>query len=156
MKYRKLGKTGLDTSILSFGASSLGSVFRAINEKQGIHTVHEAVNRGINLIDVSPYYGLTQAEVVLGKAILEMKRDDIILSTKAGRYGENEFDFSSERIIKSVDESLKRLNTDYIDILHLHDIEFGSMDQIIHESIPTLNKLKQQGKIRFTGVTGLL
>lgn len=155
MKYRRLGKTGLNVSTLSFGASSLGSVFRPINEKEGIRTVHEAIDNGINLIDVSPYYGLTKAETVLGKAMQEMDRDRFYLSTKAGRYGDNEFDFSAERIVQSVDESLKRLNTDYLDFLHLHDIEFASLDQIIDESIPTLNRLKEEGKIRFTGITGL-
>ncbi|WP_337100953.1 aldo/keto reductase [Paenibacillus sp. YIM B09110] len=154
MQYRALGNTGLNVSALSFGASSLGSVFKNIDEKEGIRTVHEALDQGINLIDVSPYYGLTKAETVLGKALQTVQRDRFILSTKAGRYGENEFDFSADRIFRSVEESLARLNTDYIDILHLHDIEFGNIDQIIEESIPALQKLKEQGKIRFTGITG--
>lgn len=155
MKYRTLGNTELEVSILSFGASSLGSVFGEIDESEGIRTVYEAIDLGINFIDVSPYYGLTKAETVLGKAIKNIPRDKFILSTKAGRYGENDFDFSSKRIIKSVDESLTRLQTDYIDILHLHDIEFVSLDQIIHESIPTLLELKKAGKIRFIGISGL-
>src|SRR4051794_34498287 len=149
MKYRKLGQTGLEASILSFGASSLGSVFRDIDENEGIKTVHTAIDHGINLIDVSPYYGLTKAETVLGKAISEIPRDKFILSTKAGRYGENQFDFSKPRIIASIDESLTRLKTDYVDILLLHDIEFGSLDQIMEEGIPALQQLKKQGKIRF-------
>jgi L-galactose dehydrogenase len=155
MKYRKLGKTGLGVSILSYGASSLGSVFRNIDEKEGIKTVHTAIDQGINLIDVSPYYGLTKAETVLGKAITEIPRDKFILSTKAGRYGENEFDFSKQRIIASIEESLTRLQTDYVDILLLHDIEFGSLHQILDEGIPALQQLKKQGKIRFFGVSGL-
>jgi L-galactose dehydrogenase len=155
MQYRKLGKTGLDVSILSYGASSLGSVFRDIRENEGIRTVHTAVDRGINLIDVSPYYGLTKAETVLGKAIAEIPRDKFILSTKTGRFGLDDFDFSGERIEKSLEESLKRLQTDYVDILLLHDIEFGSFQQVIEEGIPTLQKLKEQGKIRYFGVSGL-
>jgi len=155
MKYRTLGNTALEVSILGYGASSLGSVFGEIDESEGIRTVHQAVDLGINFIDVSPYYGLTKAEVVLGKAIQDIQRDKIILSTKAGRYGEHDFDFSAKRIRKSIDESLTRLKTDYIDILHLHDIEFGSLDQIIHESIPTLMELKKTGKIRFYGISGL-
>src|SRR5690625_1736854 len=102
MKYRKLGNTGLDVSILSYGASSLGSVFRDINEAEGIKTVHETIDLGINLIDVSPYYGLTKAETVLGKALKEIPRDQYILSTKAGRMSEHEFDFSNEQIIQSL------------------------------------------------------
>lgn len=155
MKYRKLGKTGLEVSALSFGASSLGSVFRETDEAESIRTVHTAVDMGINLIDVSPYYGLTKAETVLGKAITEIARDRFILTTKAGRYGEDEFDFSEKRIIRSVDESLARLQTDYIDILFLHDIEFVPFEQVAEGAFLALDKLKQQGKIRYSGVSGL-
>jgi L-galactose dehydrogenase len=155
MEYRTLGNTGLSTSILSFGASSLGSVFRNIDEAEGIRTVHEALDLGINLLDVSPFYGLTKAETVLGKALEGIPRDKYILSTKAGRYGEDEFDFSSARITRSVDESLLRLKLNYIDILHLHDIEHVDINRVIEESIPTLYKLKEQGKIRYHGISGL-
>lgn len=155
MKYRKLGNTGLDVSILSYGASSLGSVFREINEAEGIKTVHEAIDLGINLIDVSPYYGLTKAETVLGKALKEIPRDQYLLSSKAGRYGEDTFDFSKQSILGSVENSLKRLHTDYLDFLLLHDIEFGSFEEVIEEGIPTLHRLKEQGKIRYFGVSGL-
>lgn len=155
MKYRKLGQTGLDVSVLSFGASSLGSVFREVQEDEGLRTVHTAIDMGINLIDVSPYYGLTKAETALGKAITQIPRDKFILSTKAGRYGLDDFNFSSGRIIKSLEESLQRLKTDYVDLFFLHDIEFGSFKQVIEEGIPTLKKLKEQGKIRYYGVTAL-
>lgn len=155
MKYRVLGQTGLSVSILSFGASSLGGVFRDVDESDSVRTVREAVELGINLIDVSPYYGLTRAESVLGKAIRELPRDRIVLSSKAGRYGANEFDFSAGRLTASVDESLRRLQTDYLDILYLHDIEFASIWQVIDESIPAIRKLKQSGKVRYIGVSGL-
>lgn len=155
MKYRKLGKTGLDVSILSFGASSLGSVFHETEESESIQTVHAAIDAGINLIDVSPYYGLTKAEMVLGKAIAQIPRDKFYLSTKAGRYGTQSFDFSERRILASVDESLLRLNTDYVDILFLHDIEFVPFEEVAIEAFYTLGKLKEQGKIRFAGVSGL-
>src|SRR5699024_1016997 len=121
---------GLKVSALSYGASSLGSVFRDINEAEGIKTVHTAIDNGINLIDVSPYYGLTKAETVLGKALKTVPRDKYILSTKAGRIAENEFDFSQKRIFQSLEDSLKRLGTDDVDILLLHDIEFGSYRQV--------------------------
>src|SRR5690554_3008456 len=131
MKTRKLGNTGLDVSVLSFGASSLGSVFRETDEEQSIRTVHAAVDAGINYIDVSPYYGQTKAETVLGKAIRQIPRDKFLLSTKAGRYGEHAFDFSAKRILSSIEESLTRLQTDYVDILFLHDIEFVPADIIV-------------------------
>lgn len=154
MKFRALGNTGLEVSVLGLGCSSLGSMFRNIDEAEGIRTVHEAVDAGINLIDVAPYYGITKAETVLGKAIKDLDRSKFILSTKVGRYGDDDFDFSPERIIQSVDESLQRLKTDHIDILFLHDIEYGSVERIIEESIPVLDELKSQGKIRFSGVSG--
>lgn len=155
MKYRRLGKTGLEVSALSFGASSLGSVFRETDDREGIRTVHAALDAGINLIDVSPYYGATKAESVLGEAISQTSRDRFYLSTKAGRYGIDTFDFSKSTIISSLEESLRRLKTDYVDFLFLHDIEFVNPDIILEEAIPALNSLKEQGKIRFTGICGL-
>lgn len=155
MHYRKLGKTGLDVSVLGFGASSLGSVFRDTNEAEAVRTVHEAVDAGINYIDVSPYYGLTKAETVLGKALADIPRDRYLLSTKAGRYGMDQFDFSRGRIVASLDESLKRLGTDYVDMLFLHDIEFVPASIILEEALPALRQLKAAGKIRFAGICGL-
>ena len=98
MEYRKLGKTGLDVSILSFGASSLGSVFRPIDENEGIRAVHVALDMGVNLIDCSPFCGITAAETVLGKALRGVPRDKVVLATKVGRYGDDEFDFSAQRV----------------------------------------------------------
>lgn len=155
MEYRDLGQTGLKVSVLSFGASSLGSVFRNINEAEGIRTVHTAIDLGINFIDVSPYYGLTKAETVLGKALKEIPRDAYYLATKLGRYGDAEFDFSASRVVTSVDDSLARLNIDHIDLIQCHDIEFGSLDQIVNETIPAMRKLQEQGKVQFIGITGL-
>ncbi len=155
MEYRELGKTALKVSALSYGASPLGSVFSEINEADGIRTVHLALDLGINYIDVSPYYGLTKAETVLGKALKGIPRDRYYLATKVGRYGLAEFDFSAERVTASVDESLTRLGIDTIDVLQCHDIEFGSLEQIVNETLPALRKLRAQGKIRFIGITGL-
>lgn len=155
MKHRKLGKTGLDVSILSFGASSLGSVFHDTDEAESIQAVHAAIDAGINLIDVSPYYGKTKAETVLGKALAQIPRDTFFLSTKAGRYGVDSFDFSERRIVSSLDESLRRLHTDYVDILFLHDIEFVPYEDVAQEAFFALQKLKDQGKIRLAGVSGL-
>jgi len=155
MQTRKLGKTGLDVSILSFGASSLGGVFRETDDSESIRTVHAAIDSGINYIDVSPYYGLTRAETVLGQAIAQIPRDKFLLSSKAGRYGEAEFDFTAKRIFSSVEESLQRLQTDYLDMLFLHDIEFVSPEIILEEAVPALHLLKEQGKIRFCGISGL-
>ena len=155
MDYRRLGKTELQVSVLSYGASPLGSVFREIDEAEGIRTVHTALDLGMNLIDVSPYYGLTKAETVLGKALRGVDRDRYILATKVGRYGLDEFDFSAARVTTSVDESLARLGVDHIDIIQCHDIEFVNLDQIVEETIPALRRLQETGKVRYVGITGL-
>src|ERR671912_1400179 len=105
MQHRQLGNTGMNVSILSFGASSLGGVFRNVSEADGIRAVQVAVDHGINFIDVSPYYGATRSERVLGKALKLIPRDRYYLATKVGQYGEGEFDFSAARVIRSVDES---------------------------------------------------
>lgn len=155
MQYRTLGKTGLEVSVLSYGASPLGGVFRDVAESEGIRTVHTALDLGINFIDVSPYYGLTKAETVLGKALSSVSRARYFLATKVGRYGENEFDFSAARVTRSIEESLQRLQVDYVDVLQCHDIEFVDLHQIIDETLPALRELQAQGKTRFIGITGL-
>jgi len=154
MKYRKLGKTGLEVSILGFGASPLGNVFDVCDESEGIQSVHYAIDHGVNFFDVSPFYGLTLAEERLGKA-LEGKRKNIILATKCGRYDLHDFDFSRKRILKSIDESLARLKTDYVDLFQLHDIEFVDKNQIIDIAIPAIREVQQSGKARYIGITGL-
>jgi len=155
MQTRTLGKTGLEVSILGFGASPLGGVFGAIDQSDATWMVHEALDHGVNFIDVSPFYGVTRAETCLGNALAGIRRDRFILATKVGRYDAAEFDFSSARTRRSVDESLSRLKVDCIDLIQCHDIEFGSLDQVIHETIPTLIQLREVGKVKFVGITGL-
>ncbi|MFM2231871.1 MAG: hypothetical protein RJB31_572 [Bacteroidota bacterium] len=154
MQYRRLGKTELNVSVIGFGASPLGNVFDDCDESEGIRSVHCAIDLGINFFDVAPFYGITLAETRLGDA-LKGKRNDILLATKCGRYGLRDFDFSYQRILDSADESLRRLQTDYVDLMQLHDIEFGSKDQVLNEAIPALQKIKASGKARFVGITGL-
>lgn len=153
---RGVGNTGLKVSSLGFGASPLGNVFGNVKEEDAIASVHEAFRLGINFFDTSPYYGGTLSEKMLGKALktLMVPRDQYVVSTKCGRYAEG-FDFSAQRVTQSIDESLARLNLDYVDILQCHDIEFGSLDQIVNETIPALQKLKETGKVRYIGITGL-
>jgi L-galactose dehydrogenase len=153
MEYRQLGETGLRISILGFGASPLGNAFRETDPVEGKAAVHLAVERGINFFDVSPYYGLTLAETRLGEA-LEGRREKVVLTTKCGRYGADEFDFSAARITAGLEDSLKRLRTDYVDLLQAHDVEFGDVRQVVEETVPALRKLQEQGKARYIGITG--
>lgn len=156
MELRPLGQTGLRLSSVGFGASPLGNVFGPVSDDEAVATVRKALDLGINFFDTSPYYGGTLSEKVLGKCLkaIGVPRNEYIVATKCGRYIEG-FDFSAERVTKSIDESLERLQLDYVDILQCHDIEFGSLDQIVNETIPALQKLKEGGKIRFIGITGL-
>lgn len=155
MQYRPLGQTGLQVSVLSYGSSPLGGVFRATDDNEGVRTVHTALDLGINFIDTSPYYGATKSEAVLGKALREIKRDRYYLATKIGQYDNGVFDFSSARILTSLDESCRRLGVDYVDLLQCHDIEFADIDQIVNETLPALVKLREDGRIGHIGITGL-
>ena len=163
MVYNEIGKTGMRVSALSFGASSLGGVFHGIREEEGIRAVHVAVDNGINFIDVSPYYGHLKAEMVLGKALREIPRDKYYLSTKVGRYGKdgvNMWDYSAERVTRSVYESMERLGIDYIDLINVHDIEFqaalpGGLQKVVDETLPALVKLRDEGVVRHVGITDL-
>jgi aryl-alcohol dehydrogenase-like predicted oxidoreductase len=158
MEYRKIGKTGLTVSSLSFGASSLGGVFHSLKEEDGIKAVHTAVDNGINFIDVSPYYGHEKAEVVLGKALKEIDRKKYYLSTKVGRYGKNGvnyWDYSGKKATESVYESLERLNVDYIDIINVHDIEFADLEVVCNETLPALVEMRNKGLAGHVGITNL-
>lgn len=155
MDYRHLGNTGLMVSTLSFGASSLGGVFHKVDPAECIRTVHLSLDRGINLIDVSPAYGETRAETMLGKALKGVARDRYYLATKVGQYGTEKFDFSRDRVIRGFDESCARLGVDYVDLLQCHDIEFADLDQIVNETLPALVALKEHGRIGHVGITGL-
>lgn len=163
MEYRELGQTGLKLSNLSFGASSLGSVFHETKEEESIKAVETALEGGINFIDVSPYYGHYKAETVLGKALKRLPRDKFYLSTKVGRYGKdgkNTWDYSAKRATESVYESMERLNVDYIDIINVHDIEFqaalpGGLAKVCEETLPALVELKEKGIVGHVGITDL-
>ncbi len=153
MTRRKLGTTDLEISILGFGASPFGNVFGDADPAEAIRAVHQAIDEEINFFDVSPYYGLTLAETRLGEA-LEGRRHNICLSTKCGRYGDRDFDFSAHRIRQGLEESLTRLRTDYVDLLFAHDVEFGSPEQIVEETLPAMRKLQEEGKVRYVGISG--
>lgn len=154
MRYNILGATGLRVSELGFGAATLGDEYGKADEKEMQRAVHFAVDNGINIVDVAPYYGRTLAETRLGNA-LQGKRQQVILATKCARYDTDGFDFSAAGVRRSIDESLLRLKTDYVDILHVHDVEYGCKRQIVEETLPALRAVQKHGKARFIGITGL-
>ena len=158
MKFNEIGKTGMKVSALSFGASSLGSVFRSTRESEALDAVYAAIEGGMNFIDVSPYYGHYKAETVLGKALQNVPRDKYYLSTKVGRYGKdgvNTWDYSAKRAQESVYESMERLHIDYIDLINVHDVEFADLNQVVNETLPALVELREKGIVGHVGITDL-
>jgi aryl-alcohol dehydrogenase-like predicted oxidoreductase len=158
MQYRRIGKTAMEVSALSFGASSLGGVFHSIKEQEAIEAVFMAIECGMNFIDVSPYYGHYKAETVLGKALKQIPRDKYYLSTKVGRYGKdgvNTWDYSAKRAVESVYESMERLNVEHIDLINVHDIEFADLEQVAKETVPALVELREKGLVSYVGITDL-
>ena len=154
MQTRPLGKTGLQLPILSFGASSLGQEFRSVQLDEALESVRVALDCGLSFIDTSPFYGRGMSEVILGIALRGVPRESYTLCTKLGRYDLQHFDFSGKRVVESIDVSLHRLGTDYLDIILCHDIEFVAMQQIVDETIPALRRIQQSGKVRFIGFSG--
>ena len=156
MNTRSLGRTGLQVSTLSFGASSLGGVFHAVDESDAIRAVHTALDLGINYFDVAPAYGGTRSETLLGKALRGIPRDRYFLSTKIGKYtnpekyGDDTLDYSRERTRRSIKESAARLGTEYFDIIHIHDIEYEDRrhtEWALNEGFEAVSELKHEGRI---------
>jgi L-galactose dehydrogenase len=156
MQYNLLGRTGMNVSRISFGASSLSAVFHSVDESEAIKAVHTALDAGINYFDVAPAYGGTVSETVLGKALKGIARNRYFLSTKVGKYtdpdnyGNDVLDYSAKRIYQSLEESAARLGTDYFDIIHIHDIEYKNRkhtEWALTEGLDTLHQLKREGRI---------
>lgn len=142
-------------SVLGLGAANLGGVYGEVDEADAIATVHRAFALGVNCFDSSPYYGGGRAEAVLGQALRQLPRRELVLCSKAGRYGEADFDFAPARLERSLEQTLRTLHTDHLDVLQLHDVEFGDLDAIFADSVPALQRLQQRGLVRHIGITGL-
>jgi L-galactose dehydrogenase len=153
MEYLELGRTGLKVSVVGYGTAPLGGLFGSSDEDTALQSAYRAIEAGINFFDSSPFYGNGLAEERLGK-VLRGRRQEIIVGTKAGRYGPAEFDFSADRIRRGFEESLRLLGTDYVDIMQLHDVEFVDLEGPIGEGYAELVRLRDAGKCRFIGMTG--
>lgn len=156
MMYRTLGRTGLEVSEISLGTWAYGNnVYGGVVETDAINTIHAGLDMGINLFDTAPQYGTVQqdgvAEIVLGKA-LKGKRQNVFISSKFGRNPTIENgnpQFYKSRIIASVEESLQRLQTDYIDVLFFHSP--FSPKEIQEDVWEGIEQVKREGKVRFIG-----
>ena len=157
MQLRALGRTGLQVSVVGFGGSPIGSVFRSVPQDVADVTVRTALDAGINYFDTAPYYGANAAEKALGHALRGVPRERYVMASKAGRYGwgDEGFDFSADRVVREVDESLARLGCGHLDVIQVHDMEFRPLKQIWNETLPALDRLRSSGKVRYIGITGL-
>lgn len=151
---RPLGKTDLKLSALGFGASSIGAEFGQRDWQASLECVRTAFEAGMTYIDTAAYYGRGMSEVLLGMILPEFPRDQLVISTKLGRYAPKHFDFSAKRVAESVDVSLERMQLDVIDMVFCHDIEYGDIHQIIEETLPALKRQVEKGKVRYVGISG--
>ena len=153
MKYRKLGNTGIKVSEVGFGAWQLGNArdWEGMEDNQAIKLVHEALDQGCNFFDTAPNYGGGKSESLLGEA-LSGRRSDAVINSKFGHHPDNTLDFDLQKIRSSVEGSLRRLKTDYLDSILLHNPPF----EILTGSsghFEVLESLKQEGKIRAYGAS---
>lgn len=151
MKYNQLGKSDIKISEVSFGCMSLGEDHEA-NAK----LLHTALDNGINYFDTADLYQKGENEVTVGKAFKGV-RDKVVIATKVGNQWRSDgsgWDWNPTKsyILKAVEESLKRLQTDYIDLYQLHG---GTLDDPIDETIEAFEQLQQQGKIRHYGISSI-
>lgn len=151
MQYHQLGKSDLNVSEICFGCMSLGGD-QSFNTK----LIHEAIDSGVNFFDTADLYQRGANESVLGKAV-KRKRKDILIATKVGnvwRDDDSGWDWNPTKkyILKAVDASLDRLQTDYIDLYQLHG---GTLKDPIDDIIAAFERLKKQGKIRHYGISSI-
>lgn len=151
MEYTELGSTGVDVSVMSLGAggdSKLG-LNRGKEESEARRVVERAVDLGVNLIDTAETYG---TEEVVGNAIEDESREELVLSTKFSLYDDDELR-SPDDLEASLEQSLKRLGTEYVDIYHLHGVTLDEYEHAAEELYPRMKQLEEEGKIRFAGIT---
>lgn len=158
MRFRNLME-GMKVSVLSLGGSSFGGVYDDdVKQDEVNDIVRKTLKRGVNLIDTAPWYGQGVSEKVLGIALSHVPRDSYYMFTKVGRYDldvETMFDFRAERVERSVEESMTRLNLNFLDCVQVHDPEFApNLDIIVNETVPALQRLKEKGIIGMIGMTG--
>ncbi|WP_058308529.1 aldo/keto reductase [Gracilibacillus massiliensis] len=151
-----LGKSDISVYPIGLGTNAVGghNIYpNMLDEEQGKDVVRKALDNGINMLDTAFIYGPERSEELIGEVIKEYKREDIVLATKgAHKFAGNDIvlDNSPAFLKKAVDDSLKRLQTDYIDLFYIH---FPDKDTPKDEAVGALKELKDQGKIRSIGVS---
>ncbi|AOM83845.1 aldo/keto reductase [Salisediminibacterium beveridgei] len=153
MNRRAFGNTGIQVSEVGLGAWQLGNQYgdHGMKEEEGLHIVQEALKEGCNFFDTAPNYALGRSEMILGKA-LEGIRENVVISSKFGHHDDGEIDFNPARIRESVQKSMERLKTDYLDSLLLHNPPY----EILSGNDPhfkIMKELQDEGVIRHFGVS---
>ncbi|OZM56602.1 oxidoreductase [Lottiidibacillus patelloidae] len=153
MKKRLLGNTGIEVSEIGFGAWQLGNEkdWGKMTESEAVYLVDKAIDLGCNFFDTAPNYGAGKSEELLGKAF-KGKRNQVVISSKCGHHSNGEENFAPDKLILSVENSLRRLKTEYLDSLLLHNPPFSTLDSN-SQQFEVLEKLKKQGKIRLYGAS---
>jgi aryl-alcohol dehydrogenase-like predicted oxidoreductase len=150
MELRPLGHTGVKVSPLCLGAMMFGA-WGERDHDESIRIIHRALDAGVNFVDTADVYSGGESEEIVGKALAGGRRDNVVLATKVhGSMGEdpNEFGNSRRWIVREVDNSLRRLRTDWIDLYQIHRPE---NDTDIDETLGALTDLVRQGKVRYIG-----
>jgi aryl-alcohol dehydrogenase-like predicted oxidoreductase len=151
MQYTTLGRTGLRVSVAGLGTGGFSrmGLKSGKTEDESARLILDAVDLGVNFIDTAPPYG---TEGVVGKALKQIPRDSVVVATKAFIHRNDEWS-SPERVVASLDNSLRLLGTDYVDVFNLHGIEAYEYDYALNTIAPALLKEKEKGKIRHIGLT---
>ena len=157
MKKNEIGKSGIMVTPITLGTWAMGGDFWGVTDDQlCIDALRAGLDAGINIIDTAPVYGAGHAEELVGKAIKDVKREDVVIATKFGVGGlgpkgaERGNDASKEAMLFELDRSLKLLGTDYVDLYQVH---WPDPDTPIEETMEALNEVKKAGKIRAIGVS---
>jgi len=148
MQYTRLGRTNWQVSRLGLGGAAIGDEFGQVSQVEAVRTIHHAIDCGINFLDTAAQYGLGESERRFGVA-LKGKRQQVYLATKAVMRG-TPYDYATT--MTSVEESLRRLDTDYIDLIQLHEAETTTFEVAIEGCIAAFLDLKKAGKVRAIGV----
>ncbi len=148
MQLVTLGRTGLDVSVMGLGGGGDSRLGVRTDASEATRLVRLALDRGVNFIDTAEAYG---TEDVIGQALSEVRRTDVVLSTKKTTFGERPL--QPEAVVASLEASLKRLRTDYVDVYHLHGVAPDDYSDLRERIVPVLLDLRRQGKIRFLGIT---
>jgi aryl-alcohol dehydrogenase-like predicted oxidoreductase len=161
MEMREFGRTGMQLSVLGFGCGAVGGLMVRGDQADQERTIARAIAAGVNYFDTAVQYGNGESEKNLGRILQRLKPANLIVATKV-RLPISDFGRIADAVAKSLDGSLARLRLDRVDIFHLHNAitETGggaalSVHQVLGEVVPAFERLRQQGKTRFLGLTAV-